>query len=301
MMQTMVDAISLGSIYALVALGIGLLFGVLKVINFAHGDFITIGAFALIVPSSHAAAQLGIGLLPWPLTIAGVAVVVVLVALASEYLVFRPLRGADSASVMIASFALGYFLQNVLLLVFGSRPKSVDLWSNLNVPLLFGGAETSLLQVLVIAVTALLIGALGCLIRFTPIGLEMRAAAENFRMARLVGVRANRVIGTAVVLSGLLATAVSLLMVVQTGVLSYQMGVPLMIFGFVATVIGGMGSLLGSALGGFAVGVMSVLAQTFLPEPARPFRDAVVFSIVFLILMIRPKGIITSGQRGERV
>ena len=113
-----------------------------------------IGAFALIVPSSHAAAVLGIGLLPWPLVIAGVAAVVILVALASEFLVFRPLRGADSATVMIASFAPGYFLQNVLLLVFGSRPKSVNLWPDLNVPLAFWGAETSLFQVLVIAVTA---------------------------------------------------------------------------------------------------------------------------------------------------
>ena len=96
----------------------------------------------------------------------------------------------------------------------------------------------------------------------------MRAAAKNFRMARLVGVRANWVIGAAVALSGLLAATVALLMVVQTGVLSYQMGLPLMIFGFVSTVVGGMGSLLGSALGGFAVGVVSVVAQTFLPEPA---------------------------------
>lgn len=301
MIQTLLDAMSLGSIYALVALGIGLLFGVLKVINFAHGDFITIGAFALIVPSSEAAGRLGIGLLPWPLAIAGVAGVVVLVALASEFLVFRPLRGADSATVMIASFALSYFLQNVLLLVFGSRPKGVDLWPGLNLPLDIAGAEISRLQVLVVAATAILIAGLGALIRWTPIGLAMRAAAENFRMARLVGVRAHRVIGMAVVLSGLLAAAVALLMVVQTGVLSYQLGVPLMIFGFVSTVIGGMGSLLGSALGGFAVGAVGVVAQVFLPQPARPFRDAVVFSLVILVLMLRPKGLITGGQRGERV
>ncbi|MBN8995060.1 MAG: branched-chain amino acid ABC transporter permease [Rhizobiales bacterium] len=301
MVQTLINAISLGSIYALVALGIGLLFGVLKVINFAHGDFITIGAFALIIPSSQAAAEMGIGLMPWPLVIAGVAAVVVLTALAAEFLVFRPLRGADSATVMIASFALGYFLQSSLLLVFGSRPKSVNLWSQLNVPVVLGGAETSLLQIIIIAATALLIAGLGFLMRYTSVGLAMRAAAENFRMARLVGVRANLVIGAAIALSGILAAAVSLLIVVQTGVLSYRMGVPLMIFGFVATVIGGMGSLLGSAVGGFAVGIVSVLAQTFLPESARPFRDAVVFSVVFLVLMLRPKGLIGGGQRGERI
>jgi branched-chain amino acid transport system permease protein len=299
--QTLVDAVSLGSIYALVALGIGLLFGVLKVVNFAHGDFITIGAFALIIPSANATASLGIGMLPWPLVLLGVAATVVAVAFASEALVFRPLRGADSATVMIASFALSYFLQNALLLVFGSRPKAVDLWPGLNAPIRFGGAEFSSLQLVVIATTAILLAALGLLIRFTRIGLEMRAAAENLRMARLVGVAANRVIGAAVVLSGVLAAAVSILIVVQTGVLNYQMGVPFMIYGFVAAVVGGMGSLTGSALGGFVVGVLSVLAQSFLPEPARPFRDALVFSVVFLTLIVRPSGLLSSRRGRERI
>jgi branched-chain amino acid transport system permease protein len=300
-MQTIVNAISLGSIFALVSLGIGLLFGVLRVVNFAHGDFITIGCYALILPSAGAAATMGVGALPWPLVILGVAGAVVIVALASEALVFRPLRGADSATVMIASFSLSYVLQNSLLLVFGSRPKGINLWPNLNVPIKLGGAEFSSLQLIVIGATLALLAALGALIRFTRIGLEMRAAAENFRMARLVGVRANRVIGSAVALSGLLASAVSLMIVVQTGVLSYQIGLPYMIYGFVAAVLGGMGSLLGAAVGGFAVGAMTVLAQTFLPEPARPFRDAVVFSIVFAILIALPNGILPSHRARERV
>lgn len=301
MIQTIVDAVALGSVYALVALGIGLLFGLLKVINFAHGDYITIGGFALILPASQAAAKLGIGALPWPLVIVGVVAVVVLVALVSEFLVFRPLRGADSATVMIASFSLGYFLQNVLLLVFGSRPKGINLWPELNVPVHVLGAQISLLQLVIIAVTAAIISGLSALVRLTEIGLHMRAAAENFRMARMLGVRANRVTGMAVVLSGVLAAIVALLMVVQTGVLSYQMGVPLMIFGFVSTVIGGMGSLVGSAIGGFVVGMVSVVAQALLPESLTPFREALVFSFVILILMFRPKGLVTSGQRGERV
>jgi branched-chain amino acid transport system permease protein len=300
-MQTCIDAIALGGVYALVALGIGLLFGMLKIINFAHGDYITIGGFALIVPTREALTQLGIGALPWPLVIVGVALVVVAVALASEWLVFRPLRGADSATVMIASFGLGYFLQSVLLLVFGSRPKSVDLWPALNTPVHVFGAETSLLQLVTIGFTAFVMIALTALLRWTSVGIHMRAAAENYRMARMLGVRANLVTAAAVVLSALLASGVALLMVVQTGVLSYRMGVPLMIFGFVSTVIGGMGSLAGSALGGALVGIVSVLAQTFLPPSIAPFRDALVFALVIVILMVRPKGLLTRGQRGERV
>lgn len=301
MLQVFLDALSTGSIYALVALGIGLLFGVLRIINFAHGDFITVAAFALIVPSTKAAAVLGLGAMPWPVVVIGVAVVVVAVALLSELLVFRPLRGADSATVMIASFALGYVLQNLLLLFYGSRAKAVDLWSGLNVPLTIGGATIPLLQAIIIVATGVLLAGLATLIHFSRIGLEMRAAAENFRMARLVGVRANRVIAVAVTLSALLAGVVALLMVVQTGVISYQMGLPLMIFGFVATVVGGMGSLMGAVIGGFAVGFVSVLAQTFLPDGLRPFRDAVVFSLVVLVLLVRPGGLITPGQTKERV
>ena len=126
-------------------------------------------------------------------------------------------------------------------------------------------------------------------------------AAEDFQMARLLGVRANRIISIAFAISGLLAAAISLLFVAQTGITSIQLGVPLMLFGFIATVIGGMGSLVGAVVGGFTVGIMSVLLQILLPVEIRPFRDAFVFMAVILILLFRPEGLLRVKTSIERV
>ena len=135
----------------------------------------------------------------------------------------------------------------------------------------------------------------------TSYGLQMRAAAEDFRMARLLGVRANFVISLAFAISGLLAAVISLLFVAQTGVASIRMGVPLMLFAFIATVIGGMGSLVGAVVGGFVVGIMSVLLQVFLPVDLRSFRDAFVFFAVILILLFRPEGLVQVKAAKERI
>jgi branched-chain amino acid transport system permease protein len=132
-------------------------------------------------------------------------------------------------------------------------------------------------------------------------GVAMRAASEDFRMARLLGVRANRVIAAAFAISGLLAAVVSLLYVAQTGVLAYHMGIPLVLFAFVATVVGGMGSLFGAVLGGFIVGSASVFFQVVLPIAWRPNRDVWVYGMVLLILLLRPSGLIKVRSVEERV
>jgi branched-chain amino acid transport system permease protein len=301
-LQVLIDALTLGSFYALAALGIGLLFGVLRLINFAHGDFIAVGAYALIVPSAATTATLFIGDFdPVPLVIA-IVVVVVLLALAAEFAVFRPLRNASPATLMIGSFALGFIIQNVIIMVYGGRPKAVGLWSELNLGVqLMPGVQVPQLQLIIIAVTFVLMGLLVLFLRRTTYGIHMRAAAEDFRMARMLGVRANRVIMLAVAISGMLAAAVSMLFVVQTGILDFRMGVSLMLFAFIATVIGGMGSLLGAVVGGFTVGLVSILLQTFLPSELRVFRDVFVFAIVIVILVARPQGLMLSKAARERV
>jgi branched-chain amino acid transport system permease protein len=135
----------------------------------------------------------------------------------------------------------------------------------------------------------------------TPMGIQMRAAAENFQMARLMGVNANRVIATAFAISGIMAAVVSLLLVVQTGTLDIRMGLMPVIFAFFATVIGGMGSLPGAALGGFIVGFVTVGLQAFLPPDLRAFRDAFVFMLVIGFLLFRPQGLIVNNAARERV
>lgn len=300
-LQVAIDALSLGSLYALAALGIGLIFGVMRLVNFAHADLITIGAYALIVPSSSAAATLFIGAFPWPLMIVGVVLTVVIVAVLMERFVFRPLRRADEATLLIASFSLSYFLQYSVLLIYGGRPKAIDIGSSLSDQVEIGAFMVSKLDLVTIAVTVVLLAALASFMRWSSFGIQIRAATQDFRMARMLGVRANLVIAIAFGISGLLAAALSLLFVSRTGVLSPRMGLTLSLMGFVATVIGGMGSLVGCVAGGFLVGATGSLLQVLLPAALRPSREAFVFLAVILMLLVRPNGLIQTKSSKDRV
>jgi branched-chain amino acid transport system permease protein len=291
LVQIAVDAVSVGSLYALTALGIGLIFGVMRLINFAHGELITLAAYTLL-------ALYG---MPVPVMIFGAVVVAVLIALLTERAAFRPLRNADPTTLLISSFAVSFFLQKLLILVVGSRLKGLDFLPSLGRQTELFGIRLQLLQVVTILVGVVLLVALTWFLKATRLGLHMRAAAEDFRMARVLGVRANNVIAVAFALSGLLAAAVSCLIVVQTGVVQPRMGVQLVIIAFVGTVIGGLGSLPGAALGGFLVGAGSILLQALLPPDLRAFREAFVFIAVIAILLFRPQGLIPARGLRERI
>jgi branched-chain amino acid transport system permease protein len=300
-LQNLIDALSLGSLYALAALGIGLMFGVLRLINFAQGDFITLGAYALIAPVTDVTARMVIGAWPLPLMLLGTCAVVVAFVLLADLLLFRWLRHAPPPTLMIASFAAGYIIENGILVVYGARPKAIDLWPALGRQIEIGALHVPKLQLVTIGVTLTLMIALTLFLKRTRFGVQMRAAAEDFKMARYLGVRANLVIGIAFSISGILAAAASLLYISQTGALSFSLGVPLMLFGLIATVIGGMGSLVGAVVGGFAVGFISSMLQAYLPEDLRSFRDAFVFAIVILILLFRPAGLIPTRAFIQRI
>jgi branched-chain amino acid transport system permease protein len=291
LVQTLVDAVSVGSLFGLTALGIGLIFGVMRLINFAHGELITFAAYTLL-------ALLG---LPAPVMIVGALAVAVALALLTERAAFRPLRTADPTTLLISSFAVSFFLQKLLILLVGSRLKGLDFLPALGRQVDVAGVRLQLLQIVIIVVSVLLLVALTWFLRATRLGLHMRAAAEDFRMARVLGVRANSVIAMAFALSGVLAAAVSCLIVVQTGVVQPRMGLQLVIIAFVGTVIGGLGSLPGAALGGFLVGAGSILLQALLPPDLRAFREAFVFIAVALVLLFRPQGLIPAPGLKERI
>lgn len=301
--QLIADAVSLGSVYALVALGIGLIFGVMRMINFAQGDFIMLGAYALVVPTAADFAPPFIGAWPVVAMVAAIIAIVAFVALLTERFAFRPLRRreVDGATMLISSFAISYLLQSIVLFIHTGRPKSVSIFPELTRQVELAGIRIGLVDVVTVAATALLLLGLGVFLRRARPGLEVRAAAEDFMMARLLGVKANRVIALAFALSGGLAGVVSLLFVSKTGVLDFQMGVPLAVAGFVGTVVGGMGSLVGAVLGGFALGVASTLLQALLPDGLQPSRDAFLYGLVILVLFFRPQGLFAPRTTGERI
>jgi len=289
--QTLADAASVGGLYALTALGIGLIFGVMRLINFAHGELIMIAGYTLLA------------LFGTPIAVAIVAafVAAVLVALATERIAFRPLRNADPATLLISSFAVSFFLQKMLILLVGARPKGIDFLPILGRQVDMLGVRLQSLQIVTIVISAILLAALSWFLKATRFGLEMRAAAEDFTMARVLGVRANRVIAIAFALSGVLAATVSCLVVAETGIVQPRMGLQLTIIAFVGTVIGGLGSLAGAALGGFLVGAATIFLQALLPPDLRVFREAFVFLAVTLVLLFRPQGLVPARGLKERI
>jgi len=290
-LQNAIDAISLGAIYALAALGIGLIFSIMRLINFAHGELIMVGGFMLY----------GLAGQPYLVMALAAILVVSILALGMERLAFRPLRRANPATLLIASFAVSYLVQHIVLITFGARPMGVDFMAQLGESVDIGGLRVPRLQIATIIVTLALMGGLALFFRRSRVGVQMRAAAEDFTMARLVGVRANLVFAVAFAISGVLASIVSLYLVTQTGSVSYKMGVSMVLIAFVASVIGGMGSLIGAALGGFLVGIVSVSLQAYLPVEMRPYRDAFVFLLFIAFLLWRPQGLLVRRADRERV
>ena len=289
--QHMLDALNVGGLYALIALGIGLIFGIMRLINFAHGELVMAGGYAMAVLVS----------LPWPAVVILSLLFLIGLALLIERAAFRPLRGRDPATLLVASFTVSYFLQNLTILWFGSRPIPFIFAQGMSEIVEIAGLRFPLLQFISIGITVLAIAGLALLLKKSALGIQLRAAAEDPVTARLSGIRVNRVIAVAFALSAVLAWVVSLIYSVQIGQLSATMGVRPLIIGFVATILGGLGSLVGAAVGGFVIGIASVMLDIFLPAETRPFRDAFLFALVFLLLVARPEGLLRSSALQERV
>jgi branched-chain amino acid transport system permease protein len=291
LVQHAIDAISLGSLYALFALGVALVFGIMGLINFAHGELIMAGGYALIY----------IGHPVWPLLVLGTLAIVVVLAVAIERSAFRPVRGANPITLLVTSFALSYLLQNLAQVIFGSIPKVTNLSTGLSQSFTIGSVTIPKLNVVTIGVTLLLLVALTLFLNRTPLGVQMRAAAENFRMARVLGVRANTVIATAFAISGVLAGVAAILLVAQTAVVTPTMGSSPVLVAFIATILGGMGSLRGAVLGGLVLGVITVALQAYLPLELRYYRDAFAYGAVIAMLLLRPQGLIVAKSVVTRI
>jgi branched-chain amino acid transport system permease protein len=290
----LVDAISLGSLDAMIALGIGVVFGLMGLVNFAYGDVITLGAYTLY-------AVIGVLAFPFLGGIVVVVVVAVAVALAMERIAFRPVRNADPTTMLITSFALSYTLQNLEILVVGARAKFVALPAFFSGFVVAGPLQIPNLSLFVIAMTAVLLFGLRLFLRRTALGVQMSAAASDFAMARLLGVRANRVIAVAFGISGLFAAAASFALVAQLGQVNPTLSLLPILIGFAGVIIGGLGSLGGATLGGFLLGFMTTVLQAVLPAGLSPFRDAFLFTLVIAFLLFRPQGLLPGRTSPERV
>jgi branched-chain amino acid transport system permease protein len=289
--QNIIDALALGSLYALFALGVALIFGIMRLVNFAHGELIMAGAYAVVL----------IGDVPLVVKVVATIVVAVVLALGMDRIAMRPVRDSDPTTLLITSFAVSYLLQNLAIVVFGSTAKSGQVSVALTKTFEVGSLSIQKLDIVTVVVTLLLLAGLALFLNRTPIGVQMRAAAENFKMARLLGVPANRVIAMAFGISGVLAGIAAILLVAQTGSVTPTMGLTPVLFAFMAAVLGGLGSLQGAVIGGFLLGGASVALQALLPLDVREYRDAFLFGAVLLVLVLRPQGLIVPRTAVNRI
>ncbi|HVB49165.1 MAG TPA: branched-chain amino acid ABC transporter permease [Burkholderiales bacterium] len=292
--QTLVDAVGLGAIYALMAVGIGLVFGVLRLVNFAYGQLIMAGAFALAVASER-------GWSVWVGILLCFGVVIAL-SLVMEWVVFRPLRTERPAVMLVATFAVAFLMQSVALLWFGALGKTAASLAYLNLPIAIGHVDIRKITIVAIAVAALCLLALVLLLGRTNVGLHMRAAAMDFRTARALGVRANRVITAAVLVSGALAAVVAVMLTVQNPLVNTDFALRDTIIVLAGVVVGGMRKLSSATLGGFAIGFVSGFLGGALPTNQSQYLPSLLFGLVILVLLIRPGGLFARGRgQVERV
>jgi branched-chain amino acid transport system permease protein len=289
--QQFVNAVSLGGIYALLALGLAMVFSIMGLINFAHGELMTIGGYALFF-------SLSVGL-PFGLAALVAIAAATLAAALMERVAFRPVRGAGAATLLLTSFAVSIILQILFQNLISARPKAVRIPEFLSGAIEVGSYRLSVISAVSIGVTALMLVALVVFLRRTLLGIAMRAAAENFSATRLMGIEANRVVATAFALSGLLAGVSAILWVAQRGSVDPLMGLLPVLKAFIAVVVGGLGSLTGAVAGGFLLGFIEVTLQAMLPGSLLPFTDAFVLSLVIAVLLIRPQGLL--ARSAERV
>jgi branched-chain amino acid transport system permease protein len=297
--QTLIDATALGSVYALMAVGIGLVFGVLRLVNFAYGQLVMAGGYTLALTNGWNPA----------VSILVCFAVVIGLTLTMEVVAFRPLRNASPATMLVATFAISFLLQSIALLRFGALGKPVGTLTGLNRPIADGSLIVRWIWIVSIVVAACGLGALLLLLNRTSLGLHMRAAATDFRTARLLGVRANRVISLAVLLSGVLAAAVAVILTTEQPFVTSDFALRDTIIVLVGVVVGGIDRLWSATLGGFAIGFATGALGGFLPSTGDwPFTngvylDSAVFLLVILVLVARPDGLfIGRGRRAvERV
>lgn len=286
LLQALVDAVALGVLYALVALGIALLFGVMRLVNFAYGELITTAAYVLVLTKTLGA--------PWRAVLA-VAAAVAMAALME--LAFRPFRNVSPTTALIATFALSFLLQSAATLAFGTQGTTIEFLPGLNQAFQIGDLVIRWITLVSLVVGSVLLGAMALVLSRTDLGLQMRAVAGGLRTARILGVRANRIMIAAFLASGFIAGIVALLLSVQRPLANPSYGFLVMVPALVGVVVGGMDRLVAGTLGGFAVGFSTVMLGFFLPANARVFLNSALFALVIIVLLVKPNGLFVKGRR----
>lgn len=291
-LQNLIDGLGRGSIYALLALGVAVIFGVMHLLNFAHGEMITVSGYATFW-------ALGAGW-SWWLVVPLIIVVSVATSLVIEWVAFSRVRNADDFTMLLTSFGVHFVVSAIFLLYVSASVKNFSRPAWVTDTFSVGSLRIEVFDAVVIGVTLITLVAVTALLQRTMFGLALRAAAADFDTARLMGVRSNTVIRGAFALSGLLAGIAGVFWLMRAGQTTPSAGIDPMLKGVLAALIGGLGSLRGAVIGGFALGLAEVLLRSRLPDSLASVTDGIVFVLIALLFIFRPGGIITVAH-AERV
>ena len=279
----LINGVSLGSIYAVIALGYTMVYGIAKMLNFAHGDVIMVGAYIVFALTSYA------GVNPYLALVISMAACTLL-GMAIERFAYKPLRGASPLAVLITAIGVSYFLQNMALLIFGSQAKSFTSIVNLPALTLAGGKITISAETIVTIIVSLIIMvSLTLFVNKTKPGRAMLAVSEDKGAAQLMGVNVNATISLTFAIGSGLAAVAGVLLCSAYPTLSSQTGAMPGIKAFVAAVLGGIGSIPGAVIGGVLVGVIEILSRSYISSQ---MADAIVFVVLRIVLLVKPTGIL---------
>ena len=285
MLSTILDGLSLGAIYALIALGYTMVYGIAKMLNFAHGDIIMVGAYAILVTLNATGHPI--------LGVIAAVIVCTVVGIVIEKVAYKPLRGASPLAVLITAIGVSYLLQSIAQLIFGSKSQAVTITETHMVNI--GSAELNLNTLLTLVVGAVIMVALTLFVKFTKTGRAMQAVSEDRGAAQLMGVNVNKIIMITFAIGSALAACAGVFYLMQIPSVSPTLGSMPGIKAFAAAVIGGIGSIPGAMLGGVILGVVEKLALS-VPVLA-PYATAIEFALLIVILLVRPIGILGKKRR----
>jgi len=289
--QYVIDSVAYGSLFALMALSLSLLFGVMGLMNFAYGELIMIGAYTMFYTERYG----------WLAMVLATFATVIIAALLMELIAFRPVRRASPSTLLITSFALSIGLQKLAYMLFPpGSPRTVKPYGWLTNQFQVKGVLFSRLEIATWIVTILLLVGMVVLLKRTALGIQLRASTEDFRMAQLVGVKANWVISSAFAITGFLAAAVTILYMLNHGDVRPNVGQGPLLIAFVGVVIGGLGSLGGAALGGFVLGVLINIFSATLPRSIQGHTLMFAFLLVIAMLVVQPNGLIGTVDKLRR-
>ena len=282
-LQYLINGISIGAVYAIIALGYTMVYGIAKMLNFAHGDVIMVGAYISYCVTSY----LG---LPAVVSIVVAVAVCTVLGIVIEGLAYKPLRGTPSLAVLITAIGVSYFLQNAAQLIFGSAPKNFKSIVTMKALNLFGGGLTITGEVLVtIAISVAIMVGLTLFTSRTRMGKAMRAVSEDRAAAQLMGINVNQTISVTFAIGSALAAVAGVLLCSTVPTLMPTTGAMPGIRAFTAAVFGGIGSIPGAMLGGILLGIIETFSKAYI---STQFSDAIVFSVLIIILLVKPAGLL---------